>query len=95
MKKLIALGALAMVALGGAGCQSSNPYNVSFDSIRDNPTPEMMTLSERPVDVDRHVGYTDNVNVRLMWEDIGRTWYADHPSRLSPSDIIYISGKPR
>lgn len=95
MKKLIAFGSLAVVALGIAGCGGGGPYDVSFDAIRDEPTPEMLTLSERPVDVDRHVGYTDDVNMRLFWEDIGRAWYADHPSRLSPSDIMYVSGKPR
>lgn len=95
MKKIIALSVLAGVGLGLTGCQSSNPYDPSFRAVRANPTPELLTLNERPVDVDRHVGYTDNVNMRLMWEDLGRAWYADHPSRLSPSDIVYTSGRPR
>ncbi len=84
----LAAGGLLIVL---AGCSI---HDVDPDSINRNLTPELQTLNERPVDVDRHIWYTQNVNGRLFWEDLGRAFYYDHPSRLSPVDIPAVSGKP-
>lgn len=90
MKTRFLLASAALLAL--AGCSST--HDVSADGVNRNLTPELRTLNERPSDVDRHVWYTQNVNKRLFWEDLGRVFYYDHPSRLSPVDIPGVSGKP-
>ena len=88
-KRIIASAALLVLA----GCDSV--HDVDADSVNEDLTPELRTLNQRPVDVDRHIWYTQNVNERLFWEDLGRTFYYDHPSRLNPVDIPGVSGKPR
>lgn len=75
-----------------AGCSSDQ--GVSLGDITSDMTPELMTLNQRPEDVQRHMAYTNNVNSRMFWEDLGRTWYTDHPSRLNPIEIVSVSGKP-
>lgn len=76
-----------------SGC--SDPYDVSLDAITNDMTPELMTLNQRPDDVQRHMAYANNVNGRLFWEDLGRVWLTDHPSRLNPIEVPQLSGKPR
>ena len=95
MKKVLTTGLLAGLMIGLGGCGSSNTQNVSFRHINNNLTPELMTLNERPVDVARAMGYTSNVSWRMFWEDLGRTFYTDHPPRLNPVEVPYVSGKPR
>ena len=86
-------------ALGGAvlvGCsRPSSPYDVSFDAIRADLTPELLAVSDRPVDEQRNLAVTNNQNLRLMFDDLGRAFYTDHPTRLSPYPITYTSGNPR
>jgi hypothetical protein len=91
MTRATSVIAAAAIVAGLGGCQS----DVSFNAIKRDLTPELMTLSERPLDVEAHMAYAMDVNGRLFWEDLGRAWYMDHPSRLSPSEIISVSGKPR
>ena len=92
------LAGLTLGALGAAvlvGCSSSSPHNVSFDAISGNLTPELQGLTDRPVDNQRNVAVTNNQNWRMMSDDLGRVFYTDHPSRLSPYPITYTSGNPR
>ena len=78
---------------GLVGCQTGDP--LSYHAIRRDLTPELRGLVERPIDIDRNLASTNNQNLRMMSDDIGRTLYTDHPSRLSPLPIIYTSGNPR
>jgi len=94
MKKLV----LTTIAAGLAatiltGC-ATNPENVSLGAVTGNMTPEVLTLNQRYEDMLRHMAYTNDVNGRMFWEDLGRTWYTDHPSRLNPIEIVSVSGKP-
>ena len=92
------LAGLALGALGAAvlvGCSSSSPYDVSFDAISGNLTPELQGLTDRPVDNERNVAVANNQNWRMFSDDLGRALYIDHPSRLSPYPITYTSGNPR
>ena len=89
----LTLGALAAAVL--VGCSSSRPHNVSFGSISGNLTPELEGLTDRPVDNERNVAVTNNMNWRMFSDDLGRALYVDHPSRLSPYPITYSSGNPR
>ncbi len=68
-------------------------YNPTQVVIR-NPTPELMGMSERPIDVERNMAVVGNQNLRLMWGDLGRIWLFDQPSQLSPWNTISTSGQP-
>ncbi len=92
------IAGLTLGALGAAvlvGCSSSSHPDVSFDAIRGNLTPELQGLTDRPVDDERNLAVTNNMNLRLMNDDLGRALYTDHPSRLSPYPITSTSGNPR
>ncbi len=92
------LAGLTLGALGAAvlvGCSSSSPYDVSFGAITGNLTPELQGTTDRPVDDERNLAIANNMNLRLMNDDLGRALYTDHPSRLSPYPITYTSGNPR
>ena len=86
---------IALVAMSGAmltGCSSSRNYNES--SIYSNLTPELKTLSERPSDVRRNIAIVNNANLRMLGDDLGRTFYTSNPSRLSPFPVVSYSGNP-
>ena len=96
MKSIIRLSVLSAAVLAIAGCHSSvGSGSVSYGAVAGNLTPEMQTLAERPVDIDRHMAYAQNAEWRMFWSDIGRVFYTDHPSRLSSFPIAYTSGQPR
>lgn len=59
-----------------------------------NPTPELMGMSERPIDVERNMAVVGNQNLRMMWGDLGRVWLFDQPSQLSPWNTVSTSGQP-
>lgn len=72
---------LAGLSVAAVGC-SDYSHQIAGD-IRDNPAPELMTLWERPVDVDNHIALTRNTNFRAMWEDLGRVMLLDRPSPMT------------
>lgn len=76
------LGLLAMVAGASllGGCSYGDP---NYSDVRWNVSPDMMTLTERPVDVDRNLGYTFDTNYRQFWGDLQRAALVDRPSRLA------------
>lgn len=80
---------LATVAL--AGCHSDSAYH----RVRGNLTPELQGLHERPVDVDRNMRVAQNQLWRSFSDDLGRVFYTDHPSRLTPMPVVDTSGNPR
>ena len=93
------LAGLITGALGGAllvGCSSpSSPYDVSFDAVRGDLTPELQAMTDRPVDEQRNIAVANNQNWRMLFDDLGRAVYTDHPTRLSPYPVTYSSGTPR
>lgn len=91
MKMRLSVMSLVLVALALGGCQS-DPYAVDYDSISNNLSPELMTLANRDVDVDRITKQTNNVNERMVVDDLMRTFYTDRPSWLSPTPITATSG---
>ncbi|MCP3905839.1 MAG: hypothetical protein GY715_19620 [Planctomycetes bacterium] len=92
---MIVPGAICVAALLLTGCGSESSSEASFDTISGDLTPGMKTLGERPEDVSGHMAYTFNHENRMFWGDIGRAWYVDHPTRLSPYPIISTTGVPR
>lgn len=85
------LPVLALATLGGC---SSDPDDVSFDALKRDLTPHILGLTERDVDVERNMAVIGNQNLRMMWGDLGRLFFFDAPSRLSPYDIISTGGQP-
>ena len=87
----------AGAAIAGAcmlgGCKSDKDY-YSYNSIKGNLTPELQGLTERQVDIDRNIAVNQNADIRLMWMDLGRVWFTDNPSTLSPYWTISTSGQP-
>lgn len=77
------LGAIAGTCLIGGllgGCSSGDP---NYSDVRWNISPDMMTLTDRPVDVDRKLGYTFDTNYRMFWGDLQRAALLDRPSHLA------------
>jgi len=85
--RLTCLAALAFASLALTGCKSNDPYNVSYSHIRNNLTPELATIAQRPIDVDKDLALTDNFNLRMLGSDLGRVFYTNRPSRMSPDFI--------
>ena len=85
------LGAATLVSL--TGCKSGHDY-YSYNAIMSDLTPELQGVAERPVDIDTNIAVVENVNWRLFWGDLGRIWYMDRPSILSPFPTVSTSGQP-
>ena len=78
------------------GCKGGgDPENVSYSAISHNLTPELLSLAERPIDIDRNIWMSANQDMRSFWSDMGRAFYTNHPSTLSPYPIELTSGEPR
>ena len=84
---------VALPALIAFGC--SSPNDVSNNAIIHNISPELMGSVERPIDANRNLNQTADVNSRLFWDDMGRTFYTSHPSNLSPLPVMSTSGMPK
>ena len=88
MRKLILSMALLMLVTALSGCYAKR------NSLYRNPTPELDGIQERYVDVRRNWAITDNANKRMFINDLGRTWYTNHPSRLTPYPTLSYTGNP-
>ena len=91
--RMTQLASITLVAAFAAGCSSSSGQ-YSYSSISKDITPELSTLTERPIDIDRSIAVNNNQNLRMMTSDWGRMFYTQQPSRLSPYPIIATSGQP-
>lgn len=81
-RRLIVAAVLASGLAGVAGCASSQ-----YDQVKADPTPNLDTLYQRPEDVDNAMVVTFNENERMFWQDLGRFWLTDRPSRLTREPI--------
>ncbi|MDZ4754745.1 MAG: hypothetical protein SGJ11_09635 [Phycisphaerae bacterium] len=92
----LALVTCVVTCLGGAltGCKS-DPLATDFDSIKKDLTPELQAQAERPSDVERNMAVTFEQNKRMIWNDLGRAFYTDRPSYLSPYFTAPTGGQPR
>lgn len=81
------LAALAIAGVTLAGCSSANPYATDYASISGNITPELANLQQRPIDVDKDMALANNFNLRQIGDDLGRVFYTNRASRLSPHEI--------
>lgn len=87
-------GLLAGFATTLTGC-SSDPMATDFKSIKSDLSPELQGMAERDVDIDRNIATTFEQNGRMFWNDLGRAWYVDRPSILSPYFVMPTGGQPR
>jgi len=92
MKRIALFMAPVTLALVLSGCH--NPNDVSYGGITGNLSPEMAGLSQRPVDQHTDLAVTNNQNLRMFNDDIGRVFYTNHSSTLSPYPVTNLSGSP-
>lgn len=92
MKYILPLLALSSASLLLAGCSKPDP--MSFEELSANITPELATLSQRQIDIDRTWALTYDTNLRMANEDMVRIWFGGRPSPLSPFPVISTSGQP-
>jgi hypothetical protein len=85
-KRTIAAACGLVSALALTGCSSSGPSGRDA-AVRANPTPELQTLQQRPIEVDNAMTLTFDENLRMAWQDLGRMWLTDRPSRLTRERI--------
>lgn len=87
---------IALIALTGAlltGCTASSQHGSSA-RLYSNLTPELSGTHERPIDVTRNIAIVNNVNLRMLSDDLGKVFYTSHPSRLSPFPPLSFTGNP-
>jgi ABC-type uncharacterized transport system auxiliary subunit len=84
LKAGLLLAALGVVVLGG--CDSSGGRKHAY---RLNPTPELDTQAQRRDDIDNQLTLTNDTNLRILNEDVGRFWLLDRPSRMSKLPSTY------
>ena len=73
---------------------AQDAYLTSNRTVFNDLTPELMTLTERPVDVTSDISVNTNSDIRSFWTDLGRVFMLDTPSRLSPYPIVNTTGNP-
>jgi hypothetical protein len=96
MKSVIRLSVLSLLTAFLAGCGDQfGAGDVSYSAIAGNLTPELKSLEQRPVDVDRHMAFKIDHEWRMFHDDLIRAFHADHPTRMAPYPIMYTSGQPR
>ena len=78
------VGSLGLATLALGGCSYNSVSEEEAASIRADATPELDTLSQRPVDMDNQVAVTFDENGRMFNEDLMRAFMLDRPSRLTP-----------
>lgn len=87
-RRVAVVSAAAGIATFATGCVWSGPKaEADANKIRNNPTPELSTLYERPADVRNGLALQHNANFRMARQDMGRFWLLDRPSRLTPEPV--------
>ena len=76
------IAASCFAVAGLVGC-ASGPAAKRDAEVRGNVTPELETLSQRPIDVSNTQVVVWDENLRMANEDWNSLWLLDRPSRLS------------
>ncbi len=82
-RRLIVAATLAGGLAALAGCSTPSRY----DEVKADATPNLDTLHQRPEDVDNAMVVTLDENGRMFWQDLGRFFLFDRPSRLTREPI--------
>jgi hypothetical protein len=79
----------SLLACAGAlvlgGCSMTGDERL--DAVRNDATPNLDTLYQRPADVDNALTVMADENGRMFWQDLGRVLYVDRPSRLTREPV--------
>ena len=78
----LAVGATSAIFL--TGCASN-----SVQSFRNNPTLRMDARGETHDEIENQVAVTTDSNFRAINNDLGRMFFSDRPSRLTPGPKPY------
>ena len=81
-RSLVAAFAAVGLAMACAGCTTTR-----LDEIRADLTPELETLHERLDDMDISGALMADENGRMFMQDLGRAFYTNRPSRLTPEPM--------
>ena len=80
--RLLTASLVSAVALALGACETSR-----YQAVKDDPTPNLDTLYQRPVDVDNAMVVMWDENWRMFWQDLGRGFYVDRPCRLTREPV--------
>jgi hypothetical protein len=80
--RALALTTLALLSVGLGAC-GGNAQSTAAGDVRNNITPELSTLTSRPVDLKNDRALVANYNWRIMSQDFNRAMFLDRPSRLT------------
>lgn len=83
----LALGCLGAASLVGCTTASSSANHAQAESLRADLTPELDTLYQRPDDMSNAMTIMADENGRMFWQDMGRVFYTDRPSRLTREPV--------
>lgn len=82
--------AAAAAASALTGCASSGRNDGGrHDAIQGDLSPELDTLTMRPIDVDNRIYYTWDTDGRMFWRDLMKATHLDRPSRLTNMPTPY------
>lgn len=79
---VLALGGAALLVGVSGGCESSR-----VDEVRADPTPDLETLYQSQDEIDNALTRTFDEDGRMFWQDLGRVFYVDRPSRLTREPV--------
>ena len=79
--RLLAIAAVTGV-LVATGCSSGKRDRLA--EFRSNPTPELVTMNQRPDDVRNVNALIRNEQKRMLVRDWRYMWMMDRPTRLTP-----------
>jgi len=83
---VLLIASIATLAL--TGCASpGRAHAADRQKVKENLTPELLTLNERSLDAENRLMVTFNTNMRMFWADLARASYVDRPSRLTPGPM--------
>jgi len=78
---VVGLSAAGLLVLGGCASSASRQQ---LAEIRRNPTPELVTMTERQDDIDNSLTVNFDTNLRGFNRDLGVLLLLDRPAHLSP-----------
>ncbi|MEM8758457.1 MAG: hypothetical protein AAGF47_11835 [Planctomycetota bacterium] len=86
MRRTAATLTLGTVAAMAVGCSSERNRLAEF---RDDPTPDLVTMHERPDDIRNRITLIRDEQSRMLYRDWLYLWYLDRPTRLSPNPTAW------
>jgi hypothetical protein len=84
----LTLAGLGLLSLG-ACASSGRDDRGRHSAIQGDISPELDTLTQRPIDFDNNMYYSWDTNGRMFWGDVQRALLIDRPSRLAPTTTPY------